>query len=177
MAKQKKQKSIKQQANKYRNIKIGCIGAEFLSAIAPLVTIALVNKDKYFVDFEGTKISIGMFMAMAFMGFSIWAISKKKLENTMISLIIKLSIFAFIVTMIESILHDLALILWMTVVGLIGAQCFEWGAQKAAKEQKKKLDRIEKAKEKRDIAQAEHELNPKDFEIDDEKYKIDDSKY
>lgn len=177
MAKKKRELTVKQEANRYRNIKFGCIGAEFLSAITPLVTIALVNKDKYFVDFEGTKISIGMFMAMAFMGFSIWAISKKKLENTMISLIIKLSIFAFIVTMIESILHDLALILWMTVVGLIGAQCFEWGAEKAAKEQKKKLDRIEKAKENRDVARAEHELNPKDYEIDNEKYKIDDSKY
>lgn len=177
MAKQKKPKTIKQQANKYRNIKIGCIGAEFLSAIAPLVTIALINKDKYFVDFEGTKISIGMFMAMAFMGFSIWAISKKKLENTMISLIIKLSIWAFVVTMIESILHDLAMILWMTVIGLAVAQGFEWGSEKAAKEQKKKLDAIAKAKEKHDVEQAEHELDPKDYEIDNEKYKTDDSKY
>lgn len=158
MAKQKKQKTIKQQANKYRNIKIGCIGAEFLSAITPLVTIAIINKDKYFVDFEGTKISIGMFMAMAFMGFSIWAISKKKLENTMISLIIKLSIWAFVITMIESILHDLALILWMTVIGLCAAQGFEWGAEKADKEQKKKLDAIAKAKEKHDIEQAENEI-------------------
>lgn len=177
MAKKKKNLTIKQQANRYRNIKFGCIGAEFLSSIAPLVTIAFINKDKYFVDFEGTKISIGMFMAMAFMGFSIWAISKKKLENTMISLIIKLAIWAFVVTMIESILHDLALILWMTVIGLCVAQCFEWGAEKASKEQKKKLDRIEKAKEKRDIEQAESEINPKDYEIDNEKYKIDDSKY
>lgn len=97
MAKEKKKKTLKQQANRYRNIKFGCIGAEFLSAVAPLVTIALINKDKYFIEFEGTKIGIGMFMALAFMGFSIWAITKKKLENTMISLIIKLSIWAFIV--------------------------------------------------------------------------------
>ena len=124
-----------------------------------LENLAYSYKDKYFVDFEGTKISIGMFMAMAFMGFSIWAISKKKLENTMISLIIKLAIWAFIVTMIENILHDLALILWMTVIGLVGAQCFEWGAEKAGKEQKKKLDAIAKAKEKHDIEQAEHEID------------------
>ena len=158
MAKEKKKRTLKQQANRYRNIKFGCIGAEFLSAIAPLVTIALINKDKYFVEFEGTKIGIGMFMALAFMGFSIWAISKKKLENTMISLIIKLSIWAFIVSMIESILHDLATILWMTVIGLVGAQCFEWGSEKAAKEQQKKLDAIAKAKEKKDIEQAETEV-------------------
>lgn len=159
--KEKKKKTIKQQANKYRNIKYGCIGAEFLSAITPLVTIAIVNKDKYFVDYEGTKIGIGMFMAMAFMGFSIWAITKKKLESTMISLIIKLSIWAFVVTMIESILHDLALILWMTVIGLAVAQGFEFGSQKAAKEQKKKLDALEEAKKKRDISQAEEELKDK----------------
>ena len=157
MAKEKKSLTIKQQANKYRNIKYGCIGAEFISAITPLVTIALINKDKYFIDFEGTKISIAMFMAMAFMGFSIWAITKKKLENTMISLIIKLAIFAFIVTMIESILHDLAMILWMTVIGLSVAQGFEFGAEKADKEQKKKLEAIAKAKEINDVEQAREE--------------------
>lgn len=177
MAKQKKQKTVKQQANKYRNIKFGCIGAEFLSAITPLVTIALINKDKYFIEFEGTKIGVAMFMALAFMGFSIWAITKKKLENTMISLIIKLSIWAFIVTMIENILHDLALILWMTVIGLVGAQCFEWGAEKAGKEQKKKLDAIAKAKEKHDIEQAEHEIDPKAYEINPKDYEVDNSKY
>lgn len=154
----KKPKTLKQQANKYRNIKYGCIGAEFLSAITPLVTIAIINKDKYFIDFEGTKIGVGMFMALAFMGFSIWAITKKKLENTMISLIIKLAIWAFIVTMIESILHDLSLILWMTVVGLAVAQGFEFGAQKAGKLQKQKLERISKAQEIKDIEQAKEEI-------------------
>ena len=154
----KKPKTIKQQANKYRNIKYGCVGMEFISAITPLATIAIINKDKYFIDFEGTKIGIGMFMAMAFMGFSIWAITKKKMENTMISLIIKLAIWAFVVTMIESILHDLALILWMTVIGLMGAQGFEWGAEKASKEQKKKLDAIAKAKEENDVEQAKEEI-------------------
>lgn len=153
-----KPKTLKQQANKYRNIKYGCIGAEFISAVTPLVTIALVNRDKYFIDFEGTKISIAMFMAMAFMGFSIWAITKKKLENTMISLIIKLAIFAFIVTMIESILHDLAMILWMTVIGLAVAQGFEFGAEKADKLQKQKLERIAKAEELNDIDQAREEI-------------------
>ena len=171
MAKKKKQRTIKQQANHYRNIKFGCIGGEFLSAVTPLVTIALVNKDKYFVDFEGTKIGIGMFMALAFMGFSIWAITKKKLENTMISLIIKLAIWAFIVTMIENILHDLALILWMTVIGLVGAQCFEWGAESAEKKQKKKLSAITKAEEENDVEQAKYEIDPKDYEVDEDKYK------
>ena len=154
----KKQLTIKQQANRYRRIKFGCIGAEFLSAIAPLVTIALINKDKYFIGFEGTKIGFAMFMAMAFMGFSIWAITKKKLENTMISLIIKLAIWAFIVSMIESILHDLSLILWMTVIGLAVAQGFEFGAKSAEAKKQKKLNAIAKANEENDIAQAKEEI-------------------
>ena len=153
-----KKNEIQLEANKYRKIRYGCIGAEFISSIAPLVTIALINKDKYFVEFDGTKISIAMFMAMAFMGFSIWAITKKKLENTMISLILKLAIFAFIVTMCEQILHDLSLILWMTVIGLCVAQGFEFGAEKASANQKKKLDRIEKAREEADIEQAKEEI-------------------
>lgn len=149
-----KKNEIQLEANKYRKIRYGCIGAEFISSIAPLVTIALINKDKYFVEFDGTKISIAMFMAMAFMGFSIWAITKKKLENTMISLILKLAIFAFIVTMCEQILHDLSLILWMTVVGLCIAQGFEFGAEKAKSLQQKKLNALNKAKEEIDIEKA-----------------------
>ena len=85
-------------------------------------------------------------------------IALQKLENTMISLIIKLAIWAFIVSMIESILHDLSLILWMTVIGLSVAQGFEFGAEKAAKEQKKKLERIEKAEELIDIEQAKEDI-------------------
>ena len=153
-----KNRTIKQQAKHYRNVKYGCIGMEFISAITPLATIAIINRDKYFTEFEGTKISIGMFMAMAFMGFSIWAITKKKLENTMISLIIKLAIWAFIVTMIESILHDLALILWMTVVGLAVAQGFEFGAKSAEAKKQKKLNAIAKANEENDVAQAKEEI-------------------
>ena len=61
-------------------------------------------------------------------------------------------------TMIESILHDLAMILWMTVIGLSVAQGFEFGAEKAGKLQKQKLERIAKAEEMNDVEQAKEEM-------------------
>ena len=154
----KKQKTIKQQANTYRNIKFACLGAEFLSAIAPFVAIGIVNRDKYFVDYNGTQISIAMYLAFAFMGIAIYGISSKKLENTYFGFIMKWTIVAIIFTLLGQIITDLATIMWYGLIGLLGSQGFELGAKASATKQKKLLSAIDKAKEDNNIAQAKEEL-------------------
>ena len=154
----KKQKTIKQQANTYRNIKFGCLGAEFLSAIAPFVAIGIVNRDKYFADYNGTQISIAMYLAFAFMGIAIYGISSKKLENTYFGFIMKWTIVAIIFTLLGEIIQDISQILWYGLIGLLGSQGFELGAKASANKQKKLLNAIEKAKEDNNIAQAKEEL-------------------
>ena len=154
----KKQKTIKQQANTYRNIKFACLGAEFLSAIAPFVAIGIANRDKYFVDYNGTQISIALYLALAFMGIAIYGITTKKLENTYFGFIMKWTIVAIIFTLMGQIINDIATIMWYGLIGLLGSQGFELGAKSAKSKQQKLLNAIDKAKEENNIAQAKKEL-------------------
>lgn len=158
MAKQKKPKTIKQQANKYRNIKFACLGAEFISAIAPFVAIGIANRDKYFVEYNGTQISIALYLALAFMGIAIYGISSKKLENTYFGFIMKWTIVAIIFTLMGEIIQDIAQILWLGLIGLLGSQGFEIASKSAKNKQMKLLNAIEKAKEENNIEQAKNEL-------------------
>ena len=158
MAKEKKPLTIKQQANRYRNIRFGCIGAEFLSAIAPFVTVGLVNYNKYFVEYDGTKMSFAFVIACALMGFAVIGITTKKLENTYVSFIIKWAIVATIFTLLGQIINDIAMIMWYGLIGLVGAQGFEIGAQKAKAKQKNMLEAINQAQKEMNVEQAKEEI-------------------
>ena len=155
----KNKKTIKQQANTYRNIKFGCLGAEFLSAIAPFVAIGIANRDTWFIDYNGTQISVALYLALAFMGIAIYGITSKKLENTYFGFIMKWTIVAIIFTMLGDLINQIAYIMWMGLIGLLGSQGFELGYKSAKNKQQKLLTSIEKAKEENNIAQAKEELS------------------
>lgn len=154
----KKQKTIKQQANTYRNIKFGCLTAEYLSALAPFVAIAIANKDTWFINYNGTQISIALYLAFAFMGIAIYGITTKKLENTYFGFIMKWAIVAIIFTLLGELINQITQIMWVGLIGLLGSQGFELGAKQAKNKQHKLLSAIEKAKEENNIAQAKKEL-------------------
>ena len=155
----KNKKTIKQQANTYRNIKFGCLGAEFLSAIAPFVAIGIANRDTWFIDYNGTQISVALYLALALMGIAIYGITSKKLENTYFGFIMKWTIVAIIFTMLGDLINQIAYIMWMGLIGLLGSQGFELGYKSAKNKQQKLLTSIEKAKEENNIAQAKEELS------------------
>lgn len=154
----KKQKTIKQQANTYRNIKFACLGAEFLSAIAPFVAIGIINRDTWFINYNGTQISIALYLAFAFMGIAIYGITTKKLENTYFGFIMKWTIVAIIFTLIGELINQLCEILWYGLIGLLGSQGFELGYKSAKNKQLKLLNAIDQAKEQGNIEQAKEEL-------------------
>lgn len=145
-----------QEIKRLNRAKWGCLGGEFLSVIAPFVTIAFVNYDKYFVEYNGTKMSVALILGMALMGFAIWGITQKKLENTFVSFIVKWCIVALIFTFLGSIINDIAIIMWFGLIGLCVAQGLEIGREKinakqemikSAKEEAIKDTYKEKAKE------------------------------
>lgn len=154
----KKKKTIKQQANTYRNIKFACLGGEFLSAIAPFVAIGIINRDTWFMEYNGTQISVALYLAFAFMGIAIYGITTKKLENTYFGFIMKWTIVAIIFTMLGELINQVAYIMWIGLIGLLGSQGFELGAKSAKNKQQKLLNAIDKAKEENNIAQAKSEL-------------------
>ena len=154
---EKKDLTIEQQAGRFGRIKWLCAIMQYISVATPFITIALVNKDKYFVEYDGTKMSISLALGLALMGFAIWGITVKKLENTYVSFIIKWVIVAFIFTLLGEIINDIAVIMWFGLIGLLSAQGFEIGAKKAGNLQQEKKEAIKKAKEELDKEQAKEE--------------------
>lgn len=137
----KKEKTVKQQKNKYRAIEYGCLGGEFVAIASPFVAIGIANYDKYFVQYDGTKMSIAFFLAMAVMGMAIFLVSKKKLENSYITLIVGWAVVAFIFQLLGQIIMDIATIMWFGLIGLVAAYGLEIGSKAA----KKKKDAINEA--------------------------------
>ena len=154
----KKQKTIKQQANTYRNLKVGCFLGEFVSALLPLFIYVMVNHNQYFVEYEGVKYGVSFFMAMALVGITIIGVSGDKIKGSLLSFTIKIGIFAFIVQMIGALANDLANMLWCVFFGLLGSQGFELGGKYFKGKQEAKLNAIKQAKNENDVAQAKEEI-------------------
>lgn len=147
------EKSPKQLKKKYKRIQYGCFIGEFISVAAPFIAIAIVNYDKYFVEYDGTKTSISFAMAMAVMGFAIWGITKKKLANSFVSMIIIWATMAFIFTMLGQIITDLATIMWFGLIGIVGAYGLDLGSN-AAKKKKDRIIEAEHRAEEDDMVEA-----------------------
>ena len=153
-----KQKTIKQQANTYRNLKVACFGGEFLSALTPLFVYVMVNHSEYFIQYDGIKYGVSFFMAMALVGITIIGVSGEKIKGSLLSFTLKIGIFAFIVTMIGQLAQDLSNMLWCVFFGLLGSQGFELGGKYFKEKQNLKLDAIKQAKAQNDIEQAKTEI-------------------
>lgn len=154
------EKTPTQLKKKYRRIQYSCFVGEFVAAATPFVTIALVNKDKYFVDFDGTRMSIALMMALALMGFAIWGVAKQKISNSFVAFIVRWAMSAFIITMIGQMVMDLATIMWFGLIGLVTAFGLDLGSKKAqklknkiteAQEQANKEEMVEAVKEEKKI--------------------------
>lgn len=141
-------KSIKKQKTKYAAIEWSCFVGEFIAIATPFIAIGIANYDKYFVQYDGVRMSIAFIMAMAVMGIAIFLISKKKLENSYITLLIGWAVMAFIFQMLGQMILDLATIMWFGLIGLGGA----FGLEIASKQAKKKKESIKDA-----MAQANKE--------------------
>ena len=153
-----KKKTIKQKKNKYRNLEYTFTGASYVSALSPFVAIGLANYDKYFVEYDGTKMSIAFVMALAMMGIALWGITKKKLENTLVSLMIKWTICAFIFTMLGQMITDLATIMWFGLAGLFGSYLCDEGSKRMKSKKERVVENMKKAEDQKDVEQYSKEI-------------------
>lgn len=138
-------KTPTQKKKRYATIQWTCFFSEFLAVATPFVAIGIVNYDKYFIQYNGTKMSIAFFMALAVMGFAIWAIAKKKLENSFVTLIIGWVVAAFIFTMLGEMIADLAVIMWCGLAGIAAAYGLDVASKAAEKKKKEVIDAMKQA--------------------------------
>ena len=145
--KAKKELSATQTKNKYRALQYTFTGCQFLSIIAPYVVIGAVNFDEYFVyNTEGWKVGTGGTIALALMGFAVFAIGKKKDEsnkytNGYLTLGLLWLAIGFLFFMLSSILGDMAMIMVCGSAGIFGAL----GLNLASENMKAKADLYKKA--------------------------------
>lgn len=147
------EKSPKKLKKKYRAIEWGCFAGEFVSVAAPFVAIAIVNYDKYFVEYDGIKMSTSFFMALAVMGFAIWGVAKKKLQNSFITFMIMWATVAFIFQMMGEMILDISTIMWFGLIGLAVAYGLDLGSKAAKKKKEKVISAYEQA-DKEEMVEA-----------------------
>ena len=152
----KKKKTPTQQKKSLKRWSNVCFGGEFLSIAAPFIGIGIANYEKYFIQYDGTKISIGFAMAMAVMGLAIWLVGKKEITNSMITLVLGWGLVTGILFLVEELLSDLCYIMLFGWLGLCGALGLDIGKKKLAIKSDKIQKAIEKAEEE-DVVEAYHE--------------------
>lgn len=135
----KKQKTVKQQKKTYKRLGHLCFVSEFGSVFAPFIAIGIVNYEKYFIQYNGTKISIGFALAMVIMGIATWLVAKKEFKQSFITLLVAWAMVTGILFLIKEILNDICYIMLFGWLGLVGA----YGLDLGKKALYKKADRID----------------------------------
>ena len=152
------EKTPKKLKKKYTTIQYSCFALEFVSVAAPFIAIGIANYDKYFVQYDGTKMSISFIMALAVMGFAIWGITKKKLENSFATLLVGWATFAFIFQMMGQMITDLATIMWFGLIGLAGSYGLDEASKSMAKKKERVIKAMENAEDEKDKEQYAQEM-------------------
>ena len=143
----------KDQQRKYKRISRLCFGGEFLSVATPFVTMALANYREYFVEYDGVKMSLACIIALAVMGVAIFLVSKKKFDNSFITLVVGWAVVDGIFFLMGRIINDIAYIMLFGLIGLLGAAGLDFASKKANEKAQAYTDGI-KAAEQAMIAEA-----------------------
>lgn len=149
-----KKLSLPEKKKRLTRIKNTLFFSEFLSVITPFVIIGAVNYNDYFVEYDGTRMSIACMLAIALMGISVWLVSKKKFTNSFITLIVGWYAVAFIFFLMGKIVNDIAVIMFIGGSGILGA----YGLDIANKKVSVKLEDV-----KKDMKAAQSSLNQEEY--------------
>lgn len=158
----KKKKTPTQKKRQYKTISYLCFGGEFVSVFAPFIAIGIVNYDKYFVQYDGTKMSIAAVLTAALMGLATWLVSKKKFENSFITLIIGWFSVAFIFLLLGQIINDIAMIMFYGGIGILGAYGLDIGSKESMKKANKIQEAIDQAIKENTVDDYKEELKEKE---------------
>ena len=149
----KKELTPKQIKKKYKRIGIACFVGEFFAIAAPFIGVGLANYREYFVEYDGTKMSLAAALSFITMGVAIWLVSKRKFENSFVALIIGWVVVDGILFLLGKVINDLAFIMLYGLIGLLGAYGLDIASKAAGKKADKYSEAMELA-EKEMIAEA-----------------------
>ena len=142
-----REKTPTQKKRQYKAISRACFGGEFVSIFAPFVTIGIVNYDKYFIDYDGTKMSIAAILSLSLMGLATWLVAKKKFNNSFVTLIIGWATVDMVFYLMGTIINDITQIMFWGLFGLLGAYGLNIASEKTNEKAEEIQKGIDRAKE------------------------------
>lgn len=154
---EKKTRTPTEQVKHYTRLSNGLFFSEFLSIFAPFIVIAIVNYNEYFVEYDGTKMSIACVLAFALMGLATWLVAKNKFNNTFITLIIGWATATFIFFLMGKIINDISYIMLFGLIGILGAYGLDIGSKKAKKKAQFVKEAITQAQKEQLVDQYKNE--------------------
>lgn len=147
---------------KYKTISLLCFIGQFVSAAAPFLVIGAINFDKYFVQYDGTKMSVAAIMTFSIMGLAIVLIAKKKLSASYGSILVAWAVMAAIFKLLGIIINDIADIMIIGWFGLLGAQVLNKIGNKYEAKALRQKKNIETAEDKMLIEAHTQEMQEKE---------------
>lgn len=158
-----KQKTPTQKKRQYKAISRLCFAGEFVSVLTPFVTIAIANYEQYFIEYDGTKMSIVAVLSLSLMGLATWLVAKKKFENSFVTLIIGWAAVDLIFYLLGTIINDIATIMFWGLFGLLGA----YGLNIASVKTNEKAEEVQKG-----IDRAKEEMTAEAYKEEVKKVKL-----
>lgn len=159
----------KDKERKYRVLQYTFFGGEFLSILAPFVTMGIINFDEWFMTEEGWKVGLGGTLALALLGMAVFLFTKKKEDSTItngyITLILGWFAVTFIFMLLASLMEQISTIMFFGGLGLLGA----FGLDLGSKDMKKKADLYKEVR-----AEVYHDTLKDDIkrEVEEEKKRV-----
>ena len=139
-----------------------CFLGEFVSVISPYIGIGIANYEKYFIQYNGTKVSIGFALAMGIMGIAIYLISKKQLAYSFITLFVGWGAVTGILFLVKELLNDICYIMLFGWIGIAVALGLDITKDKLNVKANKIQTAIDKAKELETMKAYEEEVASKE---------------
>ena len=154
-------KTPTQRLKQHKANSVLCFVGEFFSVMTPFAIMGIVNYEEYFVEYNGTKMSIAASLAAILMGLAIWLVSKKKFENSFITLIIGWFAVAGIFALMGQIITDIANIMFFGGIGILGAFGLDILSKHELKEAEKIKKAMDQAVEENTVEEYKEELETK----------------
>lgn len=154
---EKTPKTPTQQLKSYKRLGNVLFFSEFLSIFTPFIVIGIVNYDEYFVEYNGTKMSIACILAVALMGIATWLVAKEKFNNSFVTLIVGWATVTAIFFLLGQIINDIAYIMLFGLIGILGAYGLDLGSKACKSKAQKIKDAIEQAEKELTVEQYKQE--------------------
>lgn len=136
-----KNRTPSEQLKHYKRLGTTFFLTEFLAVFTPFIAMAIANYKDWFVEYDGTKMSIASILAIGLMGLATYLVAKNKFSNSFITLILGWATATVIFFLLGEIINDIAVIMLFGLIGILGA----YGLDITSKAMKKKAEKIKDA--------------------------------